>query len=60
MTLQCECGSYALSITSQSYPETGNTYESYECDICGRTGSLTHNAATDQTTLSGSIGSDVR
>ena len=37
MTLQCTCGSYALEIVSQSYPENGNAYETYKCEICGRT-----------------------
>lgn len=58
MTLQCECGSYALEITSQSYAENGNGFESYKCDHCGRTGTLTHNAATNRTTLDGALGSD--
>ena len=58
MTLQCTCGSYALEIVSQSYPENGNAYETYKCEICGRTGSLTHNATTNATTLSGGLEND--
>lgn len=58
MTLQCQCGSYALSITSQSYGESG-AFEAYECEHCGRTGSLTHDDVTG-TTLSGCLGSDSR
>lgn len=58
MTLQCTCGSYALTITTQSHPENGTAYESYECEDCGRTGSFTHDTTTARTTLSGSIRSD--
>ena len=60
MTLQCACGSYDLTITSQSYPENGNAYECYECQLCGRTGSLTHDAVTNRTSLSGALRSDGR
>lgn len=60
MTLQCTCGSYALVITSQSYPENGNAYESYECEICGRTGSLAHDTVTNRTSLSGTLRNDGR
>jgi hypothetical protein len=56
MTLQCQCGSYALSITSQSYGES-SAFEAYECEHCGRTGSLTHDDVTG-TTLSGCLGRD--
>ena len=58
MTLQCTCGSYALTITVQSHPENGTAYESYECEVCGQTGSFTHDSTTARTTLSGSIRSD--
>ena len=58
MTLRCTCGSYALAIISQSYPKNGNAYETYECELCGRSGSLTHNATTNATMLSGALEND--
>ncbi|WP_435346048.1 hypothetical protein [Haloarchaeobius sp. HRN-SO-5] len=58
MTLRCaQCGSYALSITSQSYTDT-RAFESYECDDCGATGSLTHHDNPARTSLSGSLERD--
>ena len=49
--LACECGALELEITSQSY--SGDcTFEAYKCEVCGRTGSLTHDEFTG-TTLSG-------
>jgi len=41
MTLQCECGAVTLTITSQSYGDE-HAFERYECERCGRTGSLVH------------------
>ena len=46
MTLVCEnCGSLALAITEQSYGVV-TTFEAYECEECGDTGSLHHNDVT--------------
>ena len=57
MTLQCdECGSYALAITAQSY-DGDHAFESYECEHCGASGSLTHDP-TLGTTLDGCLGRD--
>ena len=58
MTLVCECGSYALEITAQSY-NGDRAYEGYRCEHCGRTGSLTHDP-TFGTSLDGCLGSDRR
>ena len=41
MTLRCRCGAVALTITNQSYGEK-SAVETYECEHCGRTGSLIH------------------
>lgn len=55
-TLSCSrCGhGWGLSITSQSYGDDGGAFEAYECE-CGATGSLTHDAVTARTTLSGCL-----
>ena len=50
--LTCECGALELTITEQSYGEQ-SAFEGYECEVCGRTGSLTHDATG--TTLSGCL-----
>jgi len=58
MTLRCSsCGSYALEITAQSYSEK-RAFESYKCESCGATGSLTHEDSPPRTMLSGSIEGD--
>lgn len=59
MTLVCEsCGSYELSITSQTYTET-TAFEQYECDACGATGTLRHDGSNaNGATLSGSLTTD--
>jgi len=51
MTLVCECGG-VLTIVNQSYSED-RAYEQFECENCGRTGSMTHNGKT--TTLTGCV-----
>ena len=56
MTLVCECGSYDLEITSQSYTDC-SAFESYECQHCGRKGSLTYDETTGER-LSGCVESD--
>jgi len=40
MTLRCECGSHALSITEQFYPDdpAARATEHYQCDECGSRG----------------------
>ena len=53
MTLQCQCGALELTITSQSY-DGSSAFEAYECQICGRTGTLVHDETTG-TTLSGCL-----
>lgn len=54
MTLSCQCGSVALTITSQSY-NGDSAYEAYECETCGRTGALDHDGTTGRTSLSGCL-----
>ena len=51
--LTCECGSVELAITAQSYGEQ-SAFESYKCETCGRTGTLTHDDITG-TTLTGCL-----
>ena len=51
--LTCECGALKLEITSQSY-SGDRTVEAYKCEVCGRTGLLTHDEFTG-TTLSGCL-----
>jgi hypothetical protein len=53
--LTCECGALELEITAQSYSDDGGAFEGYRCEVCGRTGSLTHDAVTGRTTLSGCL-----
>lgn len=53
MTLQCSCGALELVIISQSYGER-SAFEAYKCEVCGRTGSLTHNEVGG-TTLTGCL-----
>ena len=46
--LTCECGALELEITFQSC--SGDcAFEAYRCEICGRTGSLTHDEVTGAT-----------
>jgi hypothetical protein len=52
-TLACECGSLELAITAQSY-HGDSAFEGYECETCGRTGTLDHDPVTG-TTLSGCL-----
>lgn len=54
MVLSCQCGSHAIEITSQSY-HGDSAFESYECQHCGRTGTLDHDGNTGQTRLSGCL-----
>ena len=51
--LRCQCGALDLTITSQSYSED-SAFEAYECQICGRTGTLVHDETTG-TALSGCL-----
>ena len=53
VTLQCQCGALEITITSQSYSDD-SAFEAYECQICGRTGTLVHDETTG-TTLSGCL-----
>lgn len=55
MVLSCSCGSDDIRITDQTYPENGDALEVYECQSCGRTGSLSHDALTNTTTVSGCL-----
>ena len=45
MTLLCRCGALELTITNQSYGEE-SAIEAYECDHCGRRGTLTHDRSS--------------
>jgi hypothetical protein len=56
MTLICDCGSHAITITNQSYGD-GGAFEVYECETCGRTGTLHHDDVTG-TTLDGCLTRD--
>jgi len=51
--LSCECGALELEITAQSY-NGDSAFEAYECEVCGQTGTLTHDSITG-TTLSGCL-----
>ena len=51
--LRCQCGAFELTITSQSYDDS-SAFEAYECQCCGRTGTLVHDETTG-TTLSGCL-----
>lgn len=53
VTLRCECGSLALSITEQFYPDdpAARATEHYQCDDCGRNGTYSFGGdLPDQTT----------
>lgn len=52
--LVCECGSEALEITRQSY-NGEDAFEKYKCEVCGRTGTLSHDGTRQETTLSGCL-----
>ena len=53
VTLRCQCGALELTIVSQSYGD-GGAFEAYECQCCGRTGTLLNDDTTG-TTLSGCL-----
>jgi len=53
VTLRYQCGALELTITSQSCGDDG-AFEAYECQCCGRTGTLVHDDTTG-TTLSGCL-----
>ena len=39
MTLQCQCGSFALEFEHQHYPDNGGVAtERYRCEMCGNVG----------------------
>ena len=52
MTLRCRCGALELTITNRSYGEK-SAVEAYECQHCGRMGTLTHDRSG--TRLSGCL-----
>lgn len=51
--LTCECGALELEITSQSYDGL-HAFEAYRCEVCGRTGTLTHDDVA-RATLTGCL-----
>jgi len=55
VTLVCECGSSEIEIVDATYHEdadgrpTGTGHERYECQECGRTGSLAFGGGVERT-----------
>lgn len=53
MTLVCECGAAAVRITdswelaTNAHGDVVKFDEQYQCDVCGRTGTLEHRHGSD-------------
>lgn len=56
MTLRCECGG-RVRVQDGTDPEdsAGGFFELYECQACGRTGTLRADTTTNETHLSGCL-----